>query len=218
LTQQMQMPPERVAVVAQGVTESFLKSTVNRTQHQRRNRMLYVGQYAYIKAPMVLAAAVSKVFAQRPELKMTWICGRQHHSAVYFLLDQTIRDRVTLKGWTPQAELVQEYLNHGLFLFPSFFEGFGKAPLEAMACEMCVVASQCGGMQDYIQHGKNGWLVPVGDVDALANAIMHLVDHPEQAAQLAHAGRESAKRYSWEHCAEQAVSFYRKLLDAKTSS
>src|SRR5690606_33937199 len=51
-----------------------------------------------------------------------------------------------------------------VFLFPSEIESFGLAPLEAMACEMPVVASDSGGIPEVVIHGEHGYLAPVGDV------------------------------------------------------
>jgi glycosyltransferase involved in cell wall biosynthesis len=60
---------------------------------------------------------------------MTWVCGKDQHAAALGLIDEDLRGRVTLLGWMPQHDLIDVYDRHGVFLFPSFFEGFGKAPL-----------------------------------------------------------------------------------------
>ena len=67
--------------------------------------------------------------------------------------------------------LVQVYDRHGVFLFPSFFEGFGKAFLEAMSRGLVVIASDVGGMHDLIRDGENGFLVAPGDAAALAMRV-----------------------------------------------
>ena len=64
---------------------------------------------------------------------------------------------------------MQVYDEHGVFLFPSFFEGFGKAFLEAMSRGLVVVASNNGGMRDVIKDGQSGFLVKTGDWRQMAD-------------------------------------------------
>ena len=81
---------------------------------------------------------------------MTWVTSKLAHDQVLELLSETARPRVALLDWMPQKELLDVYDNHGIFVFPSFFEGFGKAFLEAMARGLCVVAADNGGASDVI--------------------------------------------------------------------
>jgi glycosyltransferase involved in cell wall biosynthesis len=76
-----------------------------------------------------------------------------------------------------------------LFVLSSHWEGLGNVIIEAMACGTPVVATDCDfGPREVIQHGKNGILVPVGDVERLAEQILLLLHHPEKREQLAEAG------------------------------
>jgi N-acetyl-alpha-D-glucosaminyl L-malate synthase BshA len=92
-----------------------------------------------------------------------------------------------------------------LFLLPSEQESFGLAALEAMACEVPVVASTAGGLPEVIEHGRTGFLHPVADVDAMAeSAILLLTDsalHERIALASAHRVRER-------FCEERIVPMY----------
>jgi len=84
-----------------------------------------------------------------------------------------------------------------LFVLPSRSEAFPNAVLEAMAVGLPIVASRIGGLLELIDDGRTGILVPPGDASALANAIAALMANAVGAADLAAAGRESARRYSF---------------------
>jgi len=65
-----------------------------------------------------------------------------------------------------------------LMLLPSELESFGLAALEAMACEVVPIATRVGGLPEVIDHGKNGFLTEVGDVDAMANYAIEMLEDP----------------------------------------
>ena len=203
---------ERIGTITQGVPEAFLERPVAPYDGSRSRRLLYVGQMAFFKAPTVLGRAVSLILRQAPDATMTWVCGRGQSEAALGLIDSDVHARVTTIEWMTQAELIDVFDQHGMFLFPSFFEGFGKAPLEAMSRGLCVVASRTGGMRDYIRDEENGMLVPVGDADQMADAALKLLHDPEAAQRISAAARITAIEHTWVRCARDVEAFYRQLL------
>lgn len=206
---------DRIGVVSQGIPESNCARPVGSLTATRLRRLLYVGQVAFFKAPMMLAAAVSMVLERHADVTMTWVCSRVHHDEARALLSPSIRQRVNLLDWMPQEALPSVLDEHGIFLFPSFFEGFGKAPLEAMSRGLCVVASNTGGMRDFIVDGVSGRLVPIGQPEAMANAVDSLLHDPEAASAMSIAARETAIRHSWDRCASDLTNCYRRWLAMK---
>jgi glycosyltransferase involved in cell wall biosynthesis len=209
---------ERIGVISQGVPELFINTPPQAMVDARRRRLLYVGQWSFVKAPMILARAVTLLLESRSDLAMTWVCGRAHHAAAQALFPASVRARITFSDWRPQNELLQIYDEHGIFLFPSFFEGFGKAPLEAMSRGLCVVASNTGGMRDFISDGVSGRLVPVGCPERFAQATSELLDNPVVCEQMSHQALTAARRYTWDRCAAELTHFYRRLLALRHSS
>jgi glycosyltransferase involved in cell wall biosynthesis len=124
---------------------------------------------------------------------------------------------VTLCAWMPQHALIEIVDQHGIFLFPSFFEGFGKAPLEAMSRGLCVVASRTGGMRDFIEDGQTGRLVPIGEPDTMAACVLELLDDRPRCQQMSSLARASAIRHRWETCAVDLVGHYRRWLATKSA-
>ena len=146
---------------------------------------------------------------------MTWVCSRKHHAEARWLLDEDVRSRVAFLDWMTQEELIGVLDRHGVFLFPSFFEGFGKAPLEAMARGLCVVASATGGMRDFIEDGVSGRLVPVGQPQVMAAAVVELMDDLDRCRRMSAAARSTAVTHTWDRCARDATQFYESLIRGK---
>jgi glycosyltransferase involved in cell wall biosynthesis len=92
------------------------------------------------------------------------------------------------------ADLPGLYNLLDVLALPSLRDGLPNALLEGMACGRAIVASQVGGIPDAAQSGENSLLVPPGEVDALAEAILTLLRQPEKRAALGQAARETVSR------------------------
>jgi glycosyltransferase involved in cell wall biosynthesis len=205
---------DRIGVITQGIPDAFV-AEVHPLDGRRLKRILYVGQFAYFKAPTKLGEVVTNLLKADADASMTWVCSRLHHEQVRRLLPASLHPRVRLIDWIPQDALIATYDEHGIFLFPSFFEGFGKTPLEAMARGMCVIASDTGGMRDYIIHGKNGFLIPIGNVDLMTRCAADAMHDLDRCVRVSAAARETACQHTWARCAADATAFYEHLLELK---
>jgi glycosyltransferase involved in cell wall biosynthesis len=94
----------------------------------------------------------------------------------------------------PHRELPLTYQASDLCVQASREEGLGFSPLEALACEVPVVAAAVGGLLETVIDGRTGWTYPVGDAVALAARIGEALDDPAEAARRARAGRELVLR------------------------
>lgn len=203
----MGVAPERIAVIPQAPPPDYHDTPAAPTSPERMRRILHVAQFAFVKAPMITAKAIGIVAQRWPEAEFTWVCDRSDHAAVRALLDGDAGRRTELLPWMPPAELRRIYDRCGIFLFPSFFEGFGRTFLEAMSRGLCVVASDCGGMHDVIEHGRDGMLVPVGDAEALARVASELMHDRALAATMSAAAVSTAQEYTWERAARETIGF-----------
>lgn len=136
-----------------------------------------------------LLAAVARLLEAGEEL---WIL---HRSGGFrgFLADAArfgVEKRVIATDAVhPHRELPADYQACDLCVQASREEGLGFSPLEALACEVPVIASEVGGLRETIVDGQTGWSYPVGDVQALANRIQAVIDNPPEAERRAALGR-----------------------------
>ncbi len=197
--------------VHHGVAPEFVATPTRDLSQALLHKILYVGQHSFIKGYHILVQVLNQTLSKHPQFQCTWVTAEQGHAEVRSLLSVDVRERVQLLGWRPQSELIPLYDAHGVFVFPSFFEGAGKASLEALARQMYVVASDTGAMRDYIQPTNAGALCPVGDVGAFVAALQRAVNDPASAATAARAGRAVAALKSWRSCAAGLIEVYRTL-------
>jgi L-malate glycosyltransferase len=121
-----------------------------------------------------------------------------------------ILDRVLFLG---KQNSVSELLScTDLFLLPSEMEAFGLVALEAMACGVPVVATRTGGIPEVVEDGVSGYLAPVGDVEAMGDAAVSLLEDPAAWQRFSEAARHGAEHFSAERVVAEYESFYTEVL------
>ena len=110
-----------------------------------------------------------------------------------------LTEQVKLMGRTPHME--EEYQKSDVFLMTSDYEGLPNALAEAMASRLLVISTDCKtGPRDFVEDGENGFLVPVGDEDALADRMLRLM---EMGAKERRAMQDAAREKILDHCSEE---------------
>src|ERR1043165_6131615 len=123
---------------------------------------------------------------------------RQHH----------LKDRVFFLGNVPNLEELVGASD--LFLLPSEHESFGMAALEAMASEVPVIATRAGGLPEVVEDGETGYLLPVGDIDAMAERAIAILSDKALQRRLGRAGRARAEG---EVNVNRVMPMYRELYE-----
>ncbi|HKP72259.1 MAG TPA: glycosyltransferase family 4 protein, partial [Pyrinomonadaceae bacterium] len=124
-----------------------------------------------------------------------------------------LQERVLLTGYV--SELTPLISSLDLYVSASRAEAFGLATLEALMCGVATVATATDGAREIIDDGATGKLVPVGDVDALARAMLQLLrDGAERARISKRAREESRARFSLEKMVDATEKIYREVLAA----
>ena len=122
-----------------------------------------------------------------------------------------ISDRVLFLG--KQDDVAPLLACADVFMLPSESESFGLSALEAMASEVPVVGTRCGGLEELVEDGATGRLLPVGAVDAMANATIEILSEPEKQQEMGRAGRaEAQEKYSIERILSMYEAYYEELL------
>ena len=95
-------------------------------------------------------------------------------------------------------------------------EALGIVNLEAMAAGKATIATRVGGVPEIIEHGRNGLLVPAGDVNALAGAMSQLIADAAFRRRLGDAGRKISDQFSWTQIVVQYEAIYCRSLQARS--
>jgi glycosyltransferase-like protein len=114
-------------------------------------------------------------------------------------------------GTVPDEDMPSWYLAADALAFPSVKEGFGLAVLEAMSAGVPVVTSDLPVFREYLVPGRDALLVPVGDVDALAGALLAVLTEEPLRASLVAAGRDLVQRFTWTETARRHLEVYAAL-------
>lgn len=138
--------------------------------------------------------------------------GPDRSRAEWLTMEKGIHNKVMFLG---KQDLVHEKLALAdLMLLPSELESFGLAALEAMACEVVPVASNVGGLPEVVEHGRTGFLAPVGDVETMARYAIETLSDEKKLREMAYRARVSAQsRYCATKIIPQYEEFYRKVLE-----
>jgi N-acetyl-alpha-D-glucosaminyl L-malate synthase BshA len=123
-----------------------------------------------------------------------------------------LTERVHCIGKHPD---IAEFLSIAdLLLLPSEMEAFGLAALEAMACEVPVIASRTGGVPEVVEDGVTGFLFPCGDIEAMAHAALRLLQDDARRREMGRRARERALAlFSSERIIPMYEAYYREVLD-----
>ena len=164
-----------------------------------------------IKAPDILFDAMVKLWKTFPDIALIFVGKGPLQSDLAGRADRLgVSDRVRFLGWRNDVHEILPVFD--LFVLPSLNEGMGRVLVEAMAAGRPIVASRTGGVPDLVKDGKNGLLVPPGDVPALAEAVMYMIKHPDQAGKMGECGRKMCPEFSRESMVDKLDSLYKDLL------
>lgn len=120
-----------------------------------------------------------------------------------------VADRVRLLGSVSHTDMPDLYRGATALVYPSWFEGFGLPPLEAMASGTPVIAGRNTSLPEVV--GDAGLLLPPDDIDALAEAMRRLATDAVRHDTLRRKGLVQAERFSWDECAAKTLAVYRRV-------
>ncbi|MBM4429968.1 MAG: glycosyltransferase family 4 protein [Chloroflexi bacterium] len=179
-----------------------------------------VGLVAHLhpmKRPEDLIQAAPLVLAEYPLARFLIVGGTHAAPPGYFedlvqlVADLGLREQVTFVGF--RHDVAEFYTAFDMLVLTSLGEPFGKVLIEAMASETPVIGTALAGPLEIIQHGVTGFLIPPCDPAAVADAILDLARHPEQAKAMGRAGRQWVKdRFSIERYTASMESLFGELL------
>ena len=180
--------------------------------------ILYVGRIAPVKGLETLLDAVARLRAAGSAIRLLVVGGEAdepregHEAEIRRRVDALgVREAVRFVGAQPQETLRDYYAAADVTVLPSYYESFGMVALEAMACGSPVIGSRVGGLATTVRDGVTGFLVPDGDVGALAERVEMLVGDADLRFRLGREGVQWAARHRWPCVAEAVCREYARL-------
>jgi glycosyltransferase involved in cell wall biosynthesis len=173
-----------------------------------------------------LALFVGKDFAQKggPTLLEAWTRVHEHLPAAELVIAGPERPPATLPqgvrwvGWVEREELAQLYRSASLFVMPSLFDAYGLVFLEAMGHGLPCIGTNLCAMPEIIEEGVTGRLVPRGESEPLAQALIDLLSDPLRRATMGRAAHERVlAQHRWSDVAERVFTRLESTLAAPTS-
>ena len=137
--------------------------------------------------------------------------GPEKERAMRHCRSHNMEDAVLFLGKSNQIDEILCFSD--LFLLPSEQESFGLAALEAMVHRVPVVCSDVGGLPEVIENGVSGFLCPVGDINAMAEKAIHILEDPERHKGFKEQAYESSKKFDIKEVISHYESLYREAKE-----
>lgn len=171
----------------------------------------YVGRLRKEKGLTVLLDAAAIINRQRPEVRFLIVGDGELRDILYKRVQNLdLSDAVVFAGARQDVECLYQLMD--LFVLPSFWEGLPLVILESMAGGTPVIATDLPGVRELILPGRTGWLVPPGDPESLAAAILAALSDPNKRLSVARAAlQEVVPRFSLEYSVKQYEKIYKSL-------
>ncbi|GAB4524028.1 MAG: glycosyltransferase family 1 protein [Anaerolineales bacterium] len=213
-------PPEKISTTPLGVTPDFHPITDAGRLEAVRARyglparfVLFVGLLEPRKNLPGLLRAFQRVASACPEVSLV-VVGRKgwmYEQALHLVTGLGLRERVHFTGYVAQDDLPVVYNLAEVVAYPSLYEGFGLPVLEAMACGKPVVTANRSSMPEIASEAAV--LTSPEDTDALAEALIGLLRHPEARTRLGAAARQRAGTFTWQRTARLTLDACRRVKE-----
>ncbi len=219
LIEHYKTPPEKITVIPCGIAPYFKRITdpiiLEATRHKfdlKRPIILSVGTLEPRKNHLGLIKAFYELQRDKENSAQLAIAGGKgwlYEETLRTVKELKLEDKVRFLGRVSDLELITLYSLADVFAFPSFFEGFGIPPLEAMACGAPVITSNTSSLPEVT--GDAAIQVDPHDIHALANAIARLLEDEYLRENLRQKGYLQVQKYTWTKSAHKMLSVYQKL-------
>lgn len=219
LIEHFQTPREKLVVIPNGVQSYFRRITdpviLGATRHKFQLEQPFVLAVG-TQEPRKNHQGIIKAFYQAqqekdgpPLLVIAGGTGWLYEETQQLVRDLQIENKVRFLGRVTEHELITLYSMAEFFVFPSFFEGFGIPPLEAMACGAPVITSNTSALPEVV--GDAALQVDPHNIDELSHAMLRLLQDEQLRTDLRQKGYQRVQLYTWQKSAQKMLQVYEQL-------
>ena len=184
----------KIRIVHCGVDEDFLGHPF--TPPPMARRLVSIGRLSEQKGQLVLVEAAALLKRVEPDFEIVLIGdGPMRGQLQKAITDRGLQSTVRLAGWMDSAGVREQLLLSRALVMPSFAEGLPVVMMEALALGRPVVSTSIAGIPELVKDRVNGWLVPAGSAEAMAEGMRQALEaSPEQLEQMGRSGIEAVSR------------------------
>lgn len=182
-------------------------------------KMCFIKNHNWKYGPDILLEAMAEVKKTVPGIRLSMAGTGELNEYLHQMADRLdINDIVDFVGFVPHDKMYDFISDHHFMVMPSVSESesFGVAVLEAGICGRAVLTSRVGGVPEVLVDGETGRLLPPGDKDKLASAIIEFAGNPAMLREMGQAGNKYVKEnYTWDKSLDMMTDLYERLLHEK---
>jgi glycosyltransferase involved in cell wall biosynthesis len=205
------LPGAKIAVVPPGVDLDLYREAP--AGGGRPRSVAWVGRLEPYKRADTVIDAMAVVRRSVPDARLVIVgAGSARADLEQRVARQGLAEAVEFTGFVSEARKVEILQEAAVLTQTSEKEGWGMTVIEGNACGTPAVATRVPGLRDAVRDAVSGLLVPYGDVDALARAIVKIFESEELRASLVEGGRQWARRFSWDRVADDCETLIEAAL------
>ncbi len=176
--------------------------------------IIHVSNFRKVKRIPDILKVFKKVIQVTPAKLFLIGDGPERTKAERLCRDLGVCDDIRFLG---KQTAIEELMAVGdAFILPSEKESFGLAALEAMACELPVIATNTGGLPEVIDHDKNGFLSPVGDIDSMSRNMISLFKNEKMLLDFKRSALDKAKLFDIQYILPKYEQFYQSIIKSNS--
>lgn len=177
--------------------EKFKPDLCKKSKNLEREHLLFVGRLHKVKGLEYLIKSFSTVNKKYKNSVLDIVGDGEIKGELIELAEKEgVKNNVNFVGEVPHSEIVEYYQKSDIFILPSLSEGLSMVTLEAMACGLPVIATKCGGPEEFVKDGKGGYLIPAKNSYQLTKVIIKLIENPKLRKRMGIFNRKYVKKYS----------------------
>jgi len=175
--------------------------------------VLYLGRLKKYKRVDLVLRAVASLAARGRQVRLLVVGKGDHLSTLQSLASELgVKREVEFLGWVDEDRKVELFRRSWVHVLTSPNEGWGISNVEAAACGTATVSSDAPGLRESVMDGRTGFLVPHGDVGALAERIGAILEDPGLRDRLGEEARAFATGFSWDSSADATEAFLARVV------